>query len=461
MSANSSNSGNERLLAEHQRGKSNYASISDLAYHLRDYSGYIREASLERCVQHGAVEALPYVVERLNDWVPNVRRAAQSAVLKLMPLASPPQLLGILPAVLQLREKGRADHTEWSTQFEIALVKQVGGSYLEKCALESDVKLARACFHILKSQELLEAASLTALMLKSREDIVLATHAITLCATLPLENQRTHYELALTSHFGSVRTLALRALLQIPELNADRDRIAVDALLDVQSSVRWLAIKHLQTRQFDLAAHYRGVLANPAVSAKRTQVALLSLATLKAVDELELIRSFTRAPLPSIRRAAFVAWLKLVEGDKDVVALQALGDEVRSIRKFALDMVRRLGAYIPFPSVRTILEDNGDLELLFMFAEHSKWIWLEALADLAIKMSTADALRPLLVQSLRRWCAQSGRMFDSATAQQVNFLISSDAANALELLAQGNQALKEVIERELTYAKNARVSGHS
>lgn len=423
--------------------------IPHLASYLRDYSGYVREAALARCIELGALELLPAIAERLNDWVPQVRQAARSALMTLLPFVPTAQLLALLPVVFRLINASRADHTAWIAQFELAFIRQVDVGDLTNAVHGRDVKVARACFQLLKRQKLLDAAALAALALKSQEDIVLAIEAIKLCEALPVESRDAQYAIAAKSHFGAVRTLALRALLS-SEADSGKDRMAVDALLDVQSSVRAVAMAYLRTRHFDLNGFYRNILREPGLSSKRAQVALVSLANLRATEDLPLIKEFTAATHPSVRKAAYCAWMKIAEGDKDAVALAALKDDAASIRKFALQAVRRLGAYIPFSLVRSILEERGDQVLLLSFAERSKWQWLECLVRLSLKTASGDVLWPRLVEGLREWAARSGSLYDEPTAEQVDFFRSREAAIALESLAGIGSSMQQVLALELS-----------
>jgi HEAT repeat protein len=46
----------------------------------RSHSGYVREAAVQALALSGHGDALPVLLERANDWVPEVRRAAYAAV---------------------------------------------------------------------------------------------------------------------------------------------------------------------------------------------------------------------------------------------------------------------------------------------------------------------------------------------------------------------------------------------
>lgn len=66
-------------------------------------SGFVREACLRRAAKIGLVDALPFVVIRLRDWVPEVRAAATAAWRVLSRTAPVSDLVSLLSVFLRLR----------------------------------------------------------------------------------------------------------------------------------------------------------------------------------------------------------------------------------------------------------------------------------------------------------------------------------------------------------------------
>jgi hypothetical protein len=81
-----------------------------LAADMGHYSGHVREAALERANVLRAPALLPAVVERLNDWVPQVRARAQALVLDWLATLDADAALRLLGALQHLREARRSDH---------------------------------------------------------------------------------------------------------------------------------------------------------------------------------------------------------------------------------------------------------------------------------------------------------------------------------------------------------------
>lgn len=430
--------------------KSAAASVTagELANYATDYSGYVREAALARCVELARPDLLPIVVGRLNDWVPQVRHAARSALMTLLPVVPVPQLLATLPSVLRLLDAGRADHTEWVERYEQTLTQHTSVQDLIDAAQGDDIHIARACFHILKKYRLLEPRSLIHLFLECRNDIVVALQGIQLAAEIPDGERLVQYRLAMHSHFGAVRTIALRSLLSAND-NSTNMETAIDALFDSQSSVRSLAIEYLRSRHFDLQAYYRNKIQERDQSKTLVRIGLAALASLGSADDVVFIQAFVTAEQPVVRLAALSSWLKLDSKAKDLIASEALKDKSARVRKFALQVVRKHGAYIPFDHVRANLEETKGHRLLLAFAEGNKWNWLESIAKLAMQSTTTDGLKDYLVDDLKRWIRSAGRRYETPTTEQIAFLSSAATLSVFADLLNCDRDLIKHLELEL------------
>lgn len=255
-------------------------------------------------------------------------------------------------------------------------------------------------------------------------DIILALHAVALCARMPSSEHPSLYRAGLLSSFGAVRTIALRALLDLgPD---DHAAIARAALADPQSSVRSLAIAHLAATGEHPAVLYRQLLANRGDTAdqgaRRIRIALTGLASMRERSDLALFRQFSSHPVGAVRLAALAGWLRVAEEDKDAVAAQALADPVAGVRKLALYAVRRRGAYLNFDLVRNSLEACGDLVLLLNFARASRWNWIECIVRAALRRPWDAPLTTMLAAALRHWLDSRSDQYSVPSPGQRVFL---------------------------------------
>jgi hypothetical protein len=325
----------------------------------------VREAALKRSVTLASPELLPVIVGRLNDWVPQVRQAARSALLTLLPFIPAAHWLTVLPSLEQLRRARRDDHAEWLDTFERSLLTWITKDDLVEAHGNGDIRMARACLRLLVQHEVLDPTALMALAMSSRHDIVLSLQAAKLCAGLPKDRQLDACLMAMRSHFGAVRAIAVAALLA-PDSEANKPDIAMNALFDVQSSVRSHAIAWLVSQGTDVRGLYRAALEHD-LTLKRAKIALISLAGFRHPEDLPTFKANAEDPRLSVRLVAFTSWYKVVNAERDQIALLALGDVAPKVRKYAYDLVCKHGAFIAFPVVRDILVERGDLALLEMF----------------------------------------------------------------------------------------------
>ena len=147
---------------------------------LNDYSGYVRQAAVERAAQLRLPAFAPAIVARLNDWVPQVRDAARSALLILLPAMPADAALAILPATINLRNAGRYDQADWLDRIERDLLGQLTSAFLLAGVRNAEAKVARACFDILYRHAALDTAQLIVAALAARSDIVIGRKAAAL-----------------------------------------------------------------------------------------------------------------------------------------------------------------------------------------------------------------------------------------------------------------------------------------
>ena len=426
------------------------SSLSDLALHAAHYSGYVREAAVRRCAELGEPDLLPVVTERLNDWVPEVRNAARQALSTLLLAAPRALLLANLPGMLRLHGgTGRSDSADWLPTFEVRLIDVLGDDVIADQARHGDIVTARACIALLQRYRLRDTHALIELILDRGDDIVLSLDAVQLIAQLPPGQRHACHGLALRSHFGAVRTQALRGLLAQQDVTAEaRQLAALGALNDTQSSARYVARDYLVARGVDVRAYYRALLGE-VIPAKTAQICLAELGALRDPHDTELVHSFVADGRVLLRLTALSAWFKLDPADKDHIALVALADTAPRVRKFAAELVRRHGAYIPFEAIARQLDAAGDLRLLLRMAESQQWHWLDWIARLGLRLDREQALALGLDVSLQKWLGQTQIWYDNLDSGLAGRLRSEPVRSSLRALTSWPNAALVALEREL------------
>lgn len=429
-------------------------SVPFLVDSMRSYSGYHREAAIARSVTLKDPLLLPAITERLNDWVPQVRDASRAAVMTLLPLMPATAVIATLPEILKLRTASRSDHRTWLAAFIRALHEHLPVQVLMAGLIDDDIHVARVSFEIVQTASMVDKSDLIGLTLTQRRDIVMALWAARMIDSLPPQQHHPHYTAAMQSHFGAVRTVAIRALLSQP-FGAVTQQLATGVLLDPQSSVRGAAIAHLLKNSVDVAQYYRDHLLAPSPSPATIRLSLTALAGLRQASDIFLVKSFLCQSIVSIRKTAYTAWLKLAGDEKDAIASLALEDDAASIRSFAFDLTKRQGAFIDFDTVLASLIARQDWRLLLRFGQFEKWNGLEAIARAALATDTGDEIRTELALELEKWNGTGG--YVRPTRAQLDFFLAPDTMAVFESLAPQGARFIENLRYELNSAGGTRM----
>ncbi len=313
----------------------------------------------------------------------------------------------------------------------------------------ADAKIARACFDILRRHGEAEAAQLIIAALGSRSDIVLSRKAAALIGEAPAPRQPALYRAALRAAFGVVRTIGARGHLALEQVPVQkRQVVAARLLIDTQASARTIAIAWISRHDGDARLRYHDMLAAPSTPAQVLRVCLTTLGALRCSEDAERVRAFLLHPLTSVRAAAYHAWFKIAEKDKDTIAAAALADPARRIRTAAFDMVNTQGAFIAFPAVLATLTGPQDWALLLRFAQLEKWNWLEAIARLA---PGDGELRAALDAALKAWL-RAARSCTRPTVEQAAYFRREETMRALNALAAPGCNPGALVARDLTRA---------
>ncbi|MGI4849202.1 MAG: hypothetical protein ACRYGK_13830 [Janthinobacterium lividum] len=321
------------------------ASVELLRQAMSSANGYLREAAVYRSLASANPALLPDLARRINDWVPEVSLAAGSAMLALLERLPPSYFIAILPAVESLGASTRHDHAAWMARFYTRYTELVSPSALRRAAAGLDHRLARAAWRLLKNQGLLDPAALVEASLAAR-DIVVAMDGARCAEKLGGSAGVSCLHRMLASAFAPVRVIAAQSLLARAEPQLAL-ATAWACLEDGDAHVRDLAIAFLRLQGIDVRQHLRQLLAEPESSAMQLRTALLSLAALRDRRDLPVIRHFCSSRCALLRHEAYKGWMRIASEDKDVIAELALHDSARRVRKLALRLVHRHGAYVP------------------------------------------------------------------------------------------------------------------
>lgn len=405
---------------------------------INHYSGYVRETAIARSVELGKPECLPFLAGRLNDWVPQVRRAAADGLLTLLATIPAEHFIPLLPRLRGLTEAKRTDHAAWLFRFEQQLIHAGGRAGILDAIHSPDFRLRRAAHFICHAQQILETAALAEAGLRSG-DIVLARHAMTLIEALPVSQQPDLLHLAHTSRFGPVRLHALRIATQHAEAPYT-DTLLHKALFDAQASMRHVAVRILTDRGVDVGQLCSQALASGNLDSRQIRAALSLMVEIGASESGAMLSKYRDAPQVDIRVRVLMLQAKLNPAGRDALSHQALQDASPKIRALGALLCTRFGAYVPLDQVRGLLTQYGDYRTALRICRREKWDHLACLGWVVELCSLNEAHLLELRQVLRIWLSQEGGSWTRPSRQHIDILSTTGTAAALCKLAANQQS---------------------
>lgn len=386
--------------------------------------GHQRQAAVRALghLRHGpAVRAL---LTRANDWVPQVRAAADQALRGLLDDVFLDDWLGALDAVVGLARAGRGDHRDLMDAITNYLGQDRHLQALAAVAMSANVGVKRFVFELQWAAaatdderfELLRAALVGADVINARAAL------LRIEAVAPVNRRQALVRAACRSGFGQVRARGLRQALS--HASEDTPSLARAMCGDHHALVRAIAFRAVQARGEEAlvvgaAAQF---LDRPDARDREKVPALKFLWTADRPAALRRCEHFVRSPLAALRRVAFGMLLAAAsQAQRERLLLQTLEDSSAQVQRLASESVRR-GALVP--PARDVVEiglRHGSAErlarALSMLRHTSTWTRLEWLLQ-AWQRAEMPEQKRVCVAALERWEMDMRNCFTSPTERE-------------------------------------------
>ncbi|WP_426809157.1 HEAT repeat domain-containing protein [Pseudomonas sp. WOUb67] len=374
----------------------------------RHSNGFVREVAVRALSTDASPQALVALVERLNDWVPQVRELAAAGVQPYLTSEHVPSLLHALDPLMALAGQHRIDHGATLVSVrQILQVPQVRAQVLGNF-MERQGKAARFLFALLLDTDE-PATPLLGNALAHRE-IVVRCLAVDACRKLPPAQALPLLHAALAQPVARVRVGALQVLL--PLLDDPREVLRV-ALLDASAAVRSLARWEAKRQGIDAGAVLNAALAGSMPTHKREWLGLLGLAIELDQQVPEVWwRSALRSRCSSVRLRAVS-----MPGDWPLYALlDALDDPCDKVFK---GMINRL-VKLPWSALGEPLvtrldscwQECSPARRLMMLQLLAGW---QQLAYLLKRLDNEPVLEAVWLREIAQWCDRQYRIIDPVT----------------------------------------------
>ncbi|WP_419736321.1 HEAT repeat domain-containing protein [Pseudomonas sp. COR18] len=299
----------------------------------RSGNGFVREAAVRELSAHVSVEALEALFERLNDWVPQVRRQAALALESYLVSDNAVLLLQALKALLTLAGGRRADHGDTLARVRSALLLAPVRQPMEEVFRGATGKIGRFLLGVLLEDSTARPGLLKVAV--RHPDMSVRQLAVEACADLPASEALPLMEEAMRTSGASVRVKVLRVLLTLLD---DPRQALRKALFDVSASMRNLAIWAAPRWQLDSRQVLLERLAGPAPGTRREWLGLIGLARdlNEPQADLMLARALHSCSL-NVRAQALNAL-----GERGVAQqVEALGDSSDKVFNTAVALLRK------------------------------------------------------------------------------------------------------------------------
>jgi hypothetical protein len=392
----------------------------------RSHNGYEREAAVKALARSADTAVLPALLERSNDWVPQVRRAAQEGLRAFLRSEHVAGWAPALGQVAALHRAGRSYHSALIDEVEAFLCSP---GHLAKLAT-ARAGLSREATRFLVRLQLRAAAGndaehcdmLCRLVLDN--DVFCASQAVHAIATLASPAHRLAVvRAACGSRFAAVRASALRTLLreQIPDVAGT----LVNAMCsDPSRTVRTIVLASpAMDRERATTQARRALQADR--SASERAAALDLLCDLDPASARALCEEARTDPATALRRIAYAQLLARSQADeRDRWALLALQDRSPKVRRLAVARIREGATPPDAPVLLQIAHDHPPaLGSVASIAAHlSPWVGLDLLLQLLRKVQAAPTAAHALHAELDRWTHNMARCFVQPAPEQAQVI---------------------------------------
>jgi len=285
-------------------------------------SGFVRQKAVEALAGCPDGIELPFLLVRLNDWVPEVRAAAEEALRARLHVEHARSWVRCLGLLARLRLGGRGQLAAFTASVEALLARAEARPFLEAGLRSGSVGVRRACLRIVAGSP--DSADLLRVALRDPDPVTSWNAARVLCKALERDSLR---EVLTVMQRGNARArcLALETLCERFQGEAEPHLRA--GLLDPAAIARELArFKRQKTglTGLEFATFYREQL--DVQRGALFVTALRGLAETGTAGDAPVLAKFVAEPRAAVREAA-VLGLGRCDGEKQVERLvAALGD---------------------------------------------------------------------------------------------------------------------------------------
>lgn len=321
-----------------ETGAADPATEARLLYLCRSGDGYFREAAVRQLGKKGcSADAWQVLIERQNDWVPQVRQAALASAGMFLKTERLPVVLAALDAVVLLTRKSRTDHNRFVDQVGVFLDQPEHRSAVFALFRKSRGPVAG----FLLSRMLCWPAAVQAEIVRlstRHKDFLVRSRFLSACEASGTVGEAALRAMLADRHPRNRQKAFLALWQRVP---ADWLALLEHSLLDPSGAVRGVALWAAKQSAFDLTA-FVAALGNGEALAPRAYLGWLQLlGVLKNQESLPLVEKAFADVRPQVRQAALLAWTAISRETADEPTVQAMLDTSPKVAKLAGQLLRK------------------------------------------------------------------------------------------------------------------------
>jgi HEAT repeat protein len=432
---------NKNLLNRLLRSYHKQEGLDDLLLMAEHWNGFKRENAVRRLGMLGNPIAIPKLVARVNDWVPQVREAAREALLKLMIPKNAKAFAECLPDLFHLKTCGRDNHTRFITEVLAYLLKDENAESIREVALSLESNVARIAVRLCFEHSLLDRDELVRKCL-SHPDVLVRNIAARHLRDISGKTLDDLLKVAIKDPFMPIRREAFQIYLK----NSPQQEgmaIANTFLFDRHISIRELAITHLLKKGADVRSIYTSVISSSFEFISRKKFSIFGLAYLGCKEEIPSISQHVFNRSPSIRKSAIQALEKLMGEESKPLLVTTLDDPSPSVAKESSRLITKLKLKFNSNEIKEAIDIKGHSHTLVLaidaMKKSNKWERLIFLLRVLGETSDSDSADKDAIQlGLVKWDADFNRSSNQPSNLQIQ-MINREYANCFHLLCEGRK----------------------
>jgi HEAT repeat protein len=397
-------------------------SIDELLKLADSWNGYEREKAVRQLGLVGDSIALPMLIKRANDWVPQVRVASYKAFKDLLIKENALAFINVLPNIYHLESCYREDHRELIKIVELFLLSEANKARVIDGCVSANPLVARCCLRLVMEHQLLQPDQIVFHCIGSH-DVVIRSAVANLFKLLTDDQLREVMESSLKDPFMPVRREAfLLSLRRFPNTSAN---LLESFAFDRHTSIREIAIKELVKTGVDIQNLYLQKLSVKQSKSSQLRSALLGLAEINCISAVTVISEYWLSKYSSLRKASLQALVRLDRANAKQYLTVGIRDVSPSVAKESARLMRKFKVKLSEPELMELCSAESNVVMkscaFSLNRIRNKWDRLVFLIWLANSHNSTEFIHEVGIE-IRRWVMDYNRSYANPTKHQVEIL---------------------------------------